>query len=82
MRKYKDELKNQLAQLYCNCCGKEIKVEDGMIMEGVFSAHVVWGYFFEKDGESHKFDLCEACYDKWISSFRIPPEKEIENEFL
>ena len=31
-----------------------------------------WGYFSKKDGETHSFDLCEECYDKWIGGFQIP----------
>ena len=82
MRKYYDEQKNQLAELYCNCCGKKIKTENGTIMELVFPAHVLWGYFSGKDGEHHQFDLCEDCYDKWVAAFQIPPETELENELL
>ena len=53
-----------------------------MILEGAFPGHVQWGYFSEKDGEVHDFDLCESCYDKWIGSFRIPVEVKRENELL
>lgn len=82
MRRYKEKKKETLVQVYCNCCGKEIRVKDGMLLEGVFPGHAVWGYFSEKDGESHEFDICEACYDKWIASFRIPPEKNLEHELF
>lgn len=29
-----------------------------------------------KDNEVHEFDLCEECYDAWISDFSIPVEKK------
>ncbi len=45
-------------------------------MEGVFRVDYEWGYFSEKDGERHSFDLCEACYDKLLRSFQIPVEIE------
>ena len=44
--------------------------------EGVFSADCEWGYFSEKDGERHHFDLCESCYDDLVSSFKIPVDAE------
>ena len=34
------------------------------------------------DGETHTFDLCEACYDEWIRGFVIPVETEEETELL
>ena len=46
--------------------------------EGVFSADYEWGYFSEKDGERHSFDLCEECYDRLIASFKLPAD--IENK--
>ena len=46
------------------------------------NGRVQWGYFSEKDGESHSFDLCEACYDKLTAGFKIPPEKNTEKELL
>lgn len=78
MKKYT----NQIFELYCNCCGKKIKTQGDRVMEGVFPVQTQWGYFSDKDGEIHEFDLCEACYDKWISGFQIPVEKKIENELL
>lgn len=62
--------------IYCNKCGKKIRVE-GQIPEAE-ELHVEksWGYFSKKDGENHKFDLCEECYDLWCESFSIPAEKE------
>ena len=80
MRKYKSS--GVLETVICNCCGKKLAVKDGMIMEGVLPVTAFWGYFSEKDGEHHTFDLCESCYDKWIAGFQIPVEKKIENEML
>lgn len=66
----------EMSKMICNCCGKEIPVRNGQAQEGVFSADYIWGYFSEKDGERHSFELCEMCYDKWIASFCIPVEIE------
>lgn len=66
----------------CNCCGKEIKEEQGMPKEEVLTIVKDWGYFSNKDMERHQLIICEACYDKWISGFRIPPEVTERTEVL
>ena len=74
MRQYKIKTKEckDIERIICNCCKKEIEVENGFAREGVFSVDYEWGYFSEKDGEVHSFDLCEACYDQIIQNFQIP----------
>ena len=57
-------------KIVCNKCGREIENED------VLSIEKRWGYFSNKDNEVHKFDLCEKCYDEFISTFQIPVEVE------
>lgn len=69
-------------EIFCNQCGKLIKVEEGIVKEGVFSAHVDWGYFSNKDGEMHQVDLCEDCYDKWIAHFAISIDVVSKTEML
>jgi hypothetical protein len=76
MRQYQMKETKDVKKIVCNKCGKEITVVNGRAEEGVFSADFAWGYFSEKDGEKHSFDLCESCYDKIIASFRIPVEIE------
>lgn len=80
MRKYKRN--GQLETLICNVCGKKMVVEEGIVREGVISIDHAWDFFSEKDGEIHHFDLCESCYDEWISQFRIPIETEEQVELL
>ncbi len=72
MRKYS---KNQISKIVCNCCGKELVVNRGIIREGVNEFLVEWDYFSDKDGEVHRFDICEACYDKITKTFKIDVEK-------
>ena len=38
-------------------------------------------YFSHKDGVTHSFDLCEACYDKLIGTFAIPVTEKEEFEW-
>lgn len=76
MRQYQLKETKEVKKIICNKCGKEIPVVNGHAEEGVFSADYTWGYFSEKDGEKHSFDLCESCYNKMLASFRIPVEIE------
>ena len=84
MRQYhhikKTEEIKEISKMICNQCGKEIPVMNGQPREGVFSADVTWGYFSEKDGERHSFELCEECYDALLKGFRVPAE--IEDDHL
>lgn len=82
MRKYIKIEENDLEMVKCNKCGRELKVSRGTIKEGVFSIDYVWGYFSEKDGEVHSFDLCENCYDKMLKEFVIKPDIKDNNELL
>ena len=82
MRQYTDREKKQLTKIVCNQCGRTLKIQDGILQEGVFRGMAEWGFFSEKDGEIHDFDLCETCYDRMAGSFRIPVEKEEQTELL
>lgn len=76
MRRYQLKETKEVKKIICNQCGKEIQVKDGIPREGVFSVDYEWGYFSDKDGEVHRFDLCESCYDKLIGSFRLPVDTD------
>ena len=79
MRRYQEQTK-ELIQVICNCCGRELKVEQGILKEGACRLETVWGYFSGKDMERHGFDLCEECYDRMISAFSVPVEVKEETE--
>ncbi|GAA0801479.1 hypothetical protein DWX43_24455 [Clostridium sp. AF19-22AC] len=76
MRQYQMKETKEVNKIICNKCGKEIPVINGRAEEGVFSVDYTWGYFSEKDGEKHSFDLCETCYDELLRSFMVPAEIE------
>lgn len=82
MRKYDKETKKILEVMMCNQCGKQIRVENGIVKEGVFSTEYNWGYFSKKDGQKHVFDLCENCYEKIIKKFEIDVEIKENVELL
>lgn len=64
--------KQQGIRLRCNNCGRELKTENGILVEDAFVASKEWGYFSKKDLQVHSFVLCESCCDKIASKFQIP----------
>lgn len=82
MRRYEGENNRTLMRAVCNQCRKELKVENGYLKEGCFSADVTFGYFSHKDGTKHHFDLCEECYDKLVGQFAIPVEESRNTELI
>ncbi|HIU03839.1 MAG TPA: hypothetical protein IAB63_11375 [Candidatus Onthocola gallistercoris] len=64
-------------EIICHCCGKIIGQADYLHIEKE------WGYFSGgKDGEKHEINLCEACYDRWIRTFKYPPSVTEKTELL
>ena len=82
MRQYLEQDKKTLEKVVCNRCGRELKLENGIVQEGVFQGEARFGYFSGRDGENHYFDLCEECYEHLIRSFQIPVTVEEETELL
>ena len=82
MRQYTDREKGILGKIVCNQCGRELQLENGLVQEGVYVGDVQWGYFSRHDGERHRFDLCEECYDILIGEFKIPVDIEEQVELL
>ena len=71
---------NSPVKILCNKCGRIIKMDNGVVKEGIFSAEVSFGYFSKKDGIRHQFDLCEECYDRMTREFLIPVTIQEETE--
>ncbi|MCI8718525.1 MAG: hypothetical protein K1W19_13350 [Lachnospiraceae bacterium] len=80
MRKY--NTKNEIQKITCNMCKRELKIENGIVKEGVFGSEYLWNYFSDKDGQVHSFDLCESCYDKLMKQFKIRPEIKETTELI
>ena len=80
MRKYTEN--GQLDKVICNGCGKKLIVAKGILREGCFPVNHLWDFFSEKDGEIHRFDLCENCYDQLVPQFKIEVEVEEQTEML
>lgn len=82
MRESENGLGSRLRSVVCNQCGRALKIEGGILKEGCFSADYLFGYFSKKDGVRDRFDLCEECYEKIVSQFKIPVEETQETELL
>lgn len=68
--------------IYCNACGKRLEtIPKANVCKEHLSIEKEWGYFSCKDFMVHSFIVCEECYDKWISTFAIPVEKNIKTEW-
>lgn len=70
--------RKEVEEIVCNRCGKRIHMTAHGPEEDVLHVEQHWGYFSKKDGECHKFDLCEECYDEIVKEFRVPVERREE----
>lgn len=82
MRIYADEKETELISVICNCCKKELLVENGILKEEAVEVKHTFGYFGKRDGQRELFDLCEDCYSRIAGGFQIPPQQEEITEFL
>ena len=63
--------------IYCNKCGKTIKVRKDIPLEDFIQIRKSWGYFSKKDGKTQEFVLCEECVE-WLEREFIRPSKVYE----
>ena len=82
MKTYLNKKETELAAVVCNCCKKELLVENGILKEECIHVTHDFGYFSKRDGETQSFDLCEDCYEKIVAKFRIPAEMQERMELL
>ena len=66
----------KLIKIICDQCGASEDVDRGLIKKDFVSVEKEWGYFSGKDTQIHRFDLCEACYDRLVAGFCYPVETE------
>jgi len=64
----------KITDILCNKCGKTLCPEDIYWQEGC-NIEIEFEYGSNKDGETHKFDLCDNCYDEFTNSFKYGIEK-------
>ncbi len=63
--------------IYCNKCGKTIKVHKEIPLEDFIQIRKSWGYFSKKDGKTQEFVLCEECVE-WLEGEFNRPSKFYE----
>ncbi len=68
--------------IYCNACGRKLKIKKGLPLEDAFYVRKDWGYFSKKDLETDVFVMCEDCYDKLTASFVIPVKRMDKTEAM
>lgn len=82
MRTYLNKKETKLTTVICNCCKKELLVENGILKDECIHISHDFGYFSKKDGETQSFDLCEDCYEKITGKFLIPVETKDRQELI
>ncbi|MCM1263396.1 MAG: hypothetical protein NC313_11815 [Butyrivibrio sp.] len=82
MRTYLNKKETKLTAVICNCCKKELLVENGILKDECIHISHDFGYFSKKDGETQSFDLCEDCYEKITEKFIIPVETKDRQELI
>ena len=66
-----------MERIYCNKCGKELKICNGIPREDFIHVCKEWGYFSKKDGRTQEFILCEKCVERLEKEF-VRPIKQYE----
>jgi ribosomal-protein-alanine N-acetyltransferase len=70
-----------MRDVVCNFCGENLE-QRGKGMVDYVPVEKNWGYFSSKDGERHRFCICERCYDKLVISMNIPPQIDVSGEMV
>ena len=82
MRQYTGRERKQLTKIVCNQCGRILKIQDGILQEGVFRGMADWGFFLRKGRRNSLFRYVRKVLDRLISGFSIPVETEEQTELL
>lgn len=78
MRSYRTVTVKQeeLDGIICNACGGKIVQIASSVWEDHLAIEKSWGYGSSYDGEIHRFDICENCYNDWIKTFAAAPTRD------
>lgn len=72
----------KINKVICNGCARVIITDNGIFKEDVVEIQKEWGYFSDKDLEIHSFHICESCYDKITSEFKVPVIRSKKKEVM
>ena len=79
MRKFRKTLKDEVADIICDICGRSCMSEcslDDPAMSEYATLEAIWGYCSVRDGERYICEMCEDCFGKvsaFIDSLKRPP---------
>ena len=63
--------KVEATSIVCNRCGMSFDCDDDFENNLIHNFNIEFGYGSEHDLEEWSFDLCEACIEELIESFKI-----------
>lgn len=75
-------MEDKAKKKYCNKCGKELEMANGICHEDYIHIRKEWGYFSKKDGKTQEFLICEACVAIIEKEFVIASHFEDTKEML
>ena len=76
-------MKKNADTIYCNCCGRKICKEGQRERADFLTIEKEWGYFSDnKDGQIHRMNICETCYDRFVRELAIAPDIQQATELV
>ncbi len=71
--------RNKLKYVLCNKCGKNIDIKQ---YEDFLNISKDWGYNSSFDNEIHEIEICQSCYNNFLSDLKIEPKKLKRKKFF
>ena len=68
--------------IYCNKCGKQLKICNGIVHEDFVFVKKAWGYYSKKDGTTQEFVFCEECMERLERELVLPAKQYETTEML
>lgn len=68
MKKYEEQLRLALVDVFCDVCEKSCKTPLDDYEFGALKAQ--WGYSSRKDGKTCEMELCEDCFDDVVKHLK------------
>jgi len=66
--------KEEVVSVTCNRCGRSEEGEHIEHASDIETWQHYFGYGSTRDSEHHQFELCDKCYNEWISTFKYQPQ--------
>ena len=66
----------EISSISCNVCGKVVQGAASEYMSDITGVEIGFGYGSKFDTETWNFDICDACLEQFVSTFKIEVEKK------